>query len=231
MFKYQWVRKPDFTNIPDILEYNRYWEHRGWKISSKMNNRENIAVGIVPSGAKVIDMGCGNSMLPLKLKEKGVNITVSDVSHKVLDGYAEYGINGVLSDLEKLNSGVFSEKYDYMILFEVLEHLRYPEEVIKHLSKHTDNFLITVPNSAAYYYRFGLMLNGRFFTQWVHHPSEHLRYWSHIDFVDWLEAMGLKVEKTIATDGLTVKNMFPWLPNLWKNFFADRVMYHCSTKK
>jgi methionine biosynthesis protein MetW len=228
MSKYQWIRKPDFTKVPDVLEYNRYWEHRGWTINKKLNSRESIALDLIPENAKVIDMGCGTSMLPVKLKEKGVDMTVSDVSDKVLTGYSNFGISGVQFDLEKLDPTALTQRYDYMILFEVLEHLRYPEEVIKHLSKHTKNFLITVPNSAAYYYRFGLLFNGRFFTQWVYHPSEHLRYWSHIDFVDWLEAMGLKVEKTIATDGLRVKGFLPGLPNLWKNLFADRVLYHCS---
>lgn len=226
---YPWIRKPDFTKIPDIFNYDDYWENRGWEINKALRKREQVALELIPAGAKVIDIGCGTSRLPVELKKKGVDITVFDVSDKVLNGYSQYGIGGGFLDLETFDISSLPFNYDYVILFEVLEHLRYPESVIKKISKCTKNIIITVPNSAAFYYRYGLLVKGRFFTQWVLHPSEHLRYWSHIDFVDWLTAMELKVEKSVATDGFTARGLLKGLPNVWKNLFAERVLYNCST--
>lgn len=230
MSKYTWVRKPDFKSITKDVKYNDYWGYRGWSINKKLKNREKLALKIIPSGASVIDLGCGNSLLPVSLKEKGANVHVGDISDKVLEGYKAYGIEGKVVDLEKINPDALGQKFDYMILFEVLEHLRFPEETIEALKNSADNFIITVPNSAAYYYRFSLLFKGRFFTQWAYHPSEHLRYWSHIDFMDWLDAMGFQVVMAQATDGMTIRGWFPRLPNLWKNFLADRVLYHCIKK-
>ena len=180
---------------------------------------------------KAIDFGCGNSLLPVKMKEKGVDMSIADVSDEVLKGYGEYGITGSVVDLESDSLEGKLGNYDYILLFEVLEHIRYPEQLMQSLTKHAKNFVITVPNSACYFYRLHLMFKGRFFTQWTYHPSEHVRYWSHLDFLDWLDAMGLEIIETKASDGFTAKGLIPSLPNLWKNFFAHRVVYHCRVKK
>lgn len=230
MFNYLWIRKPDFTNLPDTVEYNDYWNFRGWQINKSLKSREKIALEIIPPGSKVLDLGCGNSLLPIKLKEKGVEVEVADISDKVLKGYSESHIQGNVVDLSNVESikAVVKKKYDFIIMFEVLEHLKYPEQVLAVLSEHTQEFLITVPNSAAYYYRFNLLINGRFFTQWIYHPAEHLRYWSYIDFIDWLTALNLNVIQTYATDGLSAKGTLIWLRKLWKNMFADKILYRCK---
>jgi methionine biosynthesis protein MetW len=227
MLNSPWIRKPDFHNVKEI-NYDDYWKHRGWQLNGALKPREKIMLRIIPSGARVIDVGCGNSLLPVKLKEKGCSVAVTDVSETVLDQYGKLGIQGFHTDLNKIDISKFTGKADYIILSEVLEHMNNPEQIIKILSPHTNHFLITVPNSAYYLFRLGLMFKGRFFTQWVYHPSEHLRYWSHIDFLDWLDAQGLQVLSSEPSDGFTAKKLLPFLPALWKNLFGFRMVYLCK---
>lgn len=229
MFSSPWIRKPDFRGI-QTLDYDAYWDARGWSVAGKLKPREKIMLELIPKGARVIDIGCGNSLLPLKLKEKGVDVTVADVSERVLAGYRGKGIEGISLNLERIQTTALPGTFDYIILSEVLEHTKNPEEIVSVLKKHTKCFVITIPNSAAYVFRYGLMFRGRFFTQWVMHPSEHLRFWSHIDFLDWISAMGLTLEKAVVSDGFTVRGLLPKLPNIWKNFLAFRIVYVCSTK-
>lgn len=230
MFNSPWIRKPDFRNIKDI-DYDDYWKHRGWQLNGKLKPRESIMLGLIPAGSKVADVGCGNSLLPVKLKEKGCEVMVADISSMVLGQYKSLGIGGFEIDLENIADYKIPASFDHMILSEVLEHVRNPEAVIKALMPFTKNFLITVPNSAAYQFRYGLMFKGRFFTQWVYHPSEHLRYWSHIDFLDWLKAMGLEVVSTPVSDGFSFRGLLPWLPGLWKNLLGYRMVYNCKVNK
>ncbi|MDO8656998.1 MAG: methionine biosynthesis protein MetW, partial [Nanoarchaeota archaeon] len=189
MLNSPWIRKPDFSNITE-MNYDDYWQKRGWKLNGSLKSREKIMLDIIPTGKKIIDLGCGNSLLPVKLKEKGCEVFVADISETVLEQYGALDIKGFKIDLEKIKDWKPNTSFDYIILSEVLEHTRNPEQIIKALKPFTNHFLITIPNSAAYQFRYGLMFKGRFFTQWVHHPSEHLRYWSHLDFMDWLHAMG-----------------------------------------
>ena len=104
--KYKWIRKPDFKSIQRVVNYNDYWSYRGWEINKKLKNREIKALDLIPKGSKVIDIGCGNSLLPLALKEKGVDVHVGDVSDKVLQEYSKFGVPGRIIDLEniKINS-------------------------------------------------------------------------------------------------------------------------------
>lgn len=224
MNMYQWTRIPDFTKITD-LDYDEYWLTRGFRIRDRLRERETLMRDIIPTGSKVLDLGCGNSFLPVELKGRGCDVSVGDVSKKVLEGYKEKGVNSYPIDLNQpldTSRPPLDQKYDFIILSEVLEHLPHPERVIKQLAPCTKRFLITIPNSAFFRFRLGLLLRGRFFTQWVHHPSEHLRFWSHIDFLDWLKAMGLRVVSSKASNGPKVAK--DW----WPNMFGFQMVYDCA---
>lgn len=228
MFYFKGTRNPDFKNVKKI-DYDRYWSERSFEVNKKLKEREIIMLDMIPSGALVIDIGCGNSLLPVKLKEKGVDISVADASIIVLGGYKKYDIAGKHIDLENIGAYSFDREYDFIILSEVLEHTKNPEEIISTLSSVTKYLLLTVPNSAFYRYRLHLMFSGRFFTQWVYHPSEHIRFWSHIDFMDWLSSLGLVVEKTVASNGFSLFGLMPGLKNIWKNMFGHQIVYLCRT--
>ncbi len=226
---FQGTRQPDFKHVEKI-DYDAYWLHRGLAINEKLKEREELMFERIPSGARVLDVGCGNSRLPLVLRDKGVKVEVADISKVVLALYAEHTFITYTLDLEHPDTSPLAT-YDYIILSEVLEHITNPEEVLAMLKPHTTRFLITVPNSAFYRYRFHLMFAGRFFTQWVHHPSEHVRFWSHIDFLEWLSAQGLVVEESVASNGFSFFGLMPFVKNLHKNLFGHQILYVCSTAK
>lgn len=211
------------------LDYTTYWGQRGFSINKKLKEREVIMRDHIPEGSAVLDIGSGNSRLPLVLKERGCDIEVADVSSAVLEGFKEHGIPSRVLDLDKVRDVSFPKTYDYMILSEVLEHTMNPEEILATLSPHTRRFLLTVPNSAFYPFRFTLFFGGRFFRQWAFHPSEHVRFWSHTDFLDWLSVQGLSVEWSIPSNGLSMKGTMPWLKNVWPNLFGHQIVYQCKT--
>jgi hypothetical protein len=68
------------------------------------------------------------------------------------------------------------------------------------------------------------MFGWRFFTQWKSHPSEHLRYWSHKDFLDWLSAMNLDVVRAKASNGFELKD-------IWQNLFGHQICYLTKKRK
>ncbi|MCI0532864.1 methionine biosynthesis protein MetW, partial [bacterium] len=70
MFYFPNARRPDFSNI-GRMDYDEYWKTRGFALNKKLKEREKIILDLVPAGSRVADLGCGNSLLPVKLKEKG----------------------------------------------------------------------------------------------------------------------------------------------------------------
>ncbi|MHB8651996.1 MAG: methionine biosynthesis protein MetW [Minisyncoccota bacterium] len=226
------TRKPNFRGI-SALDYDAYWRIRGFHLNTRLKEREEIILHRVLAGASVFDIGCGNSLLPVMLQEKGCSVTVGDVSTVVLDGYAAHDIRAFKINLEEVCKQPIKEVYDYIILSEVLEHTKNPEEIVQELKKYTNFFIFTIPNSAFYRYRFHILFRGRFFTQWVSHPSEHLRFWSHVDFIDWVRDMGLIMEESYASNGFSFFGLLPHIKNLWKNLFGHQMVYivRCPARK
>ncbi len=180
--------------------------------------REKIFFDWVKPGSSVLDIGCGNSRLLYELKQnKGCGVSGFDVSEVVIDSLKKMGIEGKVFDIE--NSGFqLSGYYDFIILSETLEHLRDPEDLINRIKEHARCLLISIPNTGFYRYRLGLM-GGRFPTQWVFHPSEHLRYWTHIVFLDWLKAMDLELVESKSSNGPC------FLKDIFKNLFGHQICY------
>ncbi|OGY50277.1 MAG: hypothetical protein A3J65_04580 [Candidatus Buchananbacteria bacterium RIFCSPHIGHO2_02_FULL_45_11b] len=222
MFYFRGTRKPNFSKI-NKLDYDEYWQERGFAMRGKLMEREEIFFSWVSPKSKVLDIGCGNSRLLLELKQKkACEAAGIDISPLVVENLEKNGIRGRIFDLAK-DDLALEEKYDYIILSEILEHLSQPEDLIARLSNQTKYFIISVPNSAFYRYRLGLMFKGRFFTQWVSHPSEHLRFWSHLDFLDWLKSLNLELVKSYPSNGF-------WFKNFWPNLFGHQICYLAKTK-
>ena len=222
MFYFKGTRKPDFKNIKKI-DYDEYWKSRGFEMRSKLLEREQIFFDWIKPGSKVLDIGCGNSRLTYELfNAKQCQCSAIDTSPLVVEDLKNAGINAWTADIEAAEFTIDGE-YDYIVMSEVLEHTRFPEDIIKKLKSHTRKFTLSIPNSAFYRYRIGLMFSGRFFTQWAMHPSEHLRYWSHKDFLDWLAAQDLQIEKFKASNGFELKD-------LWPNMFGHQICYLASVK-
>jgi len=217
MFYFHGTRKPDFRNIKKI-DYDHYWRERGFELRNKLLEREEIFFDWIKAGKSTVDVGCGNSRLLFELKnKKNCRVFGIDISSLVINNLRRMGIEGEIADIESDDFNL-NQKFDYLILSETLEHIRNPEDLIARLKDKADYLLISVPNSAFYRYRLGLMFKGRFFTQWRSHPSEHLRYWSHKDFLDWLKAMRLEIVKTKSSNGFLMKDIFP-------NLFGHQICY------
>lgn len=220
------------ARFPNVgrLSYDEYWTTRSVGLLGYLRERELMLRDLIPPEARVLDAGCGNTLLPVALKGKGCAVSVADISSAVLDAFERKGIPGFVIDLDRVSETALPGRYDCIILSEVLEHTRNPEEILKTLAPHTQRFALTVPNSAYYRFRLQLMFGGRFFKQWVIHPSEHLRFWSHCDFLDWLQALGFEVEYARPSNGLWSKKL-PFLKNLWPNLLGHQMVYICRVRE
>ncbi|OGY46933.1 MAG: hypothetical protein A3J62_02080 [Candidatus Buchananbacteria bacterium RIFCSPHIGHO2_02_FULL_38_8] len=209
--------------------YDDYWKHRGLKIRTKLREREIIFINWVKSGSSILDIACGDSPLLYELKkQKNCRVQGFDISVLIIEEQKKVGIPALAQDITD-DSYELNDNYDYIILSEVLEHLALPEKLIEKIKNKTKYLVISIPNSGFYRFRLRLLFSGRFFKQWAHHPSEHLRFWSHLDFLDWLEAMDLTLIKCHASNGLTIGPIK--LYNFWKNLFGHQICYLVKLKQ
>ncbi|MEK7069498.1 MAG: class I SAM-dependent methyltransferase [Patescibacteria group bacterium] len=209
------------------FDYNVYWENRSVKIRQKLLEREGVFFDWIKPKTKVLDIAVGNSGLLSSLKKnKMCDVYAFDISQKVVDAQNE---EGIIAEKRDISVDDFNNirKCDFLILSEILEHLPLPEMLMNKLSDKADFFLISIPNSAFYKFRLSLLF-GRFFKQWIFHPAEHLRFWSHHDFLSWAKAMGFEVVKHQASNGLDVGplKLYKYMPNL----FGHQICYLLKAK-
>lgn len=84
--------------------------------------------------AKVLDFGSGDGNLMLSLREVYPEVNVTCIEpHKVFSKLLTDVADSVVDDISDLK-----EKYDLIVLNEVIEHINYPGETLKHLALHLE---------------------------------------------------------------------------------------------
>lgn len=122
----------------------------------------------ISNNSKVLDVGAGNGILALLLKELGKAVIIDgvepDARARILaePGYRLFYACGLDEYLEQTQDA--PELYDLIVLADVLEHIAYPESLLSALKKRlTDEgrIAISIPNVAFANIRMSL-LNGTF---------------------------------------------------------------------
>ena len=209
------------------FDYKVYWKNRDVKIRQRLLEREEVFFYWIKPKTKVLDVAVGNSGLLLSLKKyKMCEVHAFDISQEVVDAQNEAEVIAEKRNIS-LDDFNIAETYDVLILSEILEHLPLPEDLMKKMADKAKFFLVSIPNSAFYKFRLQFLF-GRFLKQWVFHPSEHLRFWSHCDFLDWVDSMGFDVVKYEASNGLDIGpfKLYKYMPNL----FGHQICYLLKTK-
>ena len=105
----------------------------------------------LPSGAEVLDVGCGNGVISRSLGEKGLNVKGIDVSDKAIARARELNkFPNVRFDVVSAEQLVADgHRYHAVICSEVLEHLNDPGKLLSVLHDLLDTngvLIVTVPN-------------------------------------------------------------------------------------
>lgn len=198
--------------LDDFGDYDDYWSKRGFPRPSV--ERARLISPSVAKGKNVLDIGCGDGTLIDYLHKRnspgyicGIDISSSAVKHVKKKGYDADVVDILSGDFKKF---LKKRKFDYIIITEVLEHIAEPEKVISTIREHQKEavMFVSVPNSAFLPYRMRLLF-GRFpAVVIIHHMKEHLRFWTHKDFIEWSKRMGYKVCGFKVNSGISKSRLF-----------------------
>ena len=204
----------------------------GIKPYSKWTGSKQIIFDLVPVGSKVLDMGCGQGLIGDKLTaEKNCRVTGVDKTN--------WSGKAMTHDLNSLAEIVplAEEEFDVMIFADSLEHLHEPERALAFYLRYLrqgGKLIISVPNVANWLNRINVLVG-----RWNYEQTglcwsiedDHLHYFNVREAVGVVERCGLKVERTLATSGLTdfdvrwgTKNP----ANFWKNFLGFQTIIEAT---
>jgi len=178
------------------------------EIKAEVRTSLSVLASLVPSGAVVLDLGCGSGALGEYLKNRhpctvdGVTINESEAAL----ARAHYDRVEV-ADLDLVDlPGLFAaRRYDKIICADVLEHLKHPERVLnacRQLLKPDGEVLISIPN-VAYAGLVAEMLEGRFtYREEGLLDRTHLRFFTRQSLLAFLAEHGFGVQSldTVTRD-------------------------------
>jgi glycosyltransferase involved in cell wall biosynthesis len=153
------------------------------------------ALDAVPDGAKVLDMGAGPGGMARELVRKGCQTGLVDV---IPPPQAPEGVRVYLQDLnEELRFPVAD--YDYLLLLDVLEHLKAPEQFLERLRAQLDyrprTLILSTPNIGFFVQRVMLLLGQFNYGKAGILDLTHTRLYTFRTLLQTLDDVGFRVRR------------------------------------
>ena len=141
----------------------------------------NLVVESVAHGSKILDLGCGDGELLLRLQEekkvKGFGVEISEEGVSLC---MEKGLYCYQADIDEGLSDYKNDSFDVVILSQTIQNTKGPDYVIKEVLRIGRQAIVTFPNFGYYRNRFYLLVRGKMPVskhlpyQWYESPNIHL---------------------------------------------------------
>ncbi|MFX0186787.1 MAG: class I SAM-dependent methyltransferase [Candidatus Hodarchaeota archaeon] len=100
----------------------------------------------IDEDSKILDIGCGNGYLTKKLAQKARKVIGIDIDKKNIDFAKKYYNNeNILYINCEVSKYDFKEKFDYVIMSNVLEHIEDRKKLLERVKNLCEKILIRVP--------------------------------------------------------------------------------------
>lgn len=201
--------------FPDLI--SNYEEYHAHTETGHLVRAGLIRDWIEP-GASVLDAGCGDGLMAEYIvQELGARVQGIDVSNAAVEKTRTRGIPARVQDLDL--DPQFPEGFDFILLVEVLEHLRLPHRVLAEAARTARKaVIVTIPNSAWIGYRVQVFAG--------HAPVQsftHLHLWSHTDFLAFVDRLGLPCPESRFLSSR--RSLRGFLVNTFPNLLAHQLAY------
>lgn len=177
---------------------------------------------MVPRGARVLDVGCGDGALLKHLAEsKAVDGRGLELLQQNVNACVGRGLAVIQGDADTDLAEYPSQVFDLAILSLTIQATRNPAAVLGHLLRIGAKVAVSLPNFGHWKVRLSLLARGRMPVtkrldhQWYDTPNIHLC--TIADFVDLAKACDATVEKALAIDEAGATHAMraeAWGPNL-----------------
>lgn len=175
----------------------------------------------ITPGSRVLDLGCGDGTLLGHLRETrdvtsyGLEIDPANILRCV-----KSGINVIQTDLDEGLSDFDADSFDYVVMTQTLQAVRYPERLISEMLRIGRQGIVTFPNFGHWRLRYQLALRGRMPSSkalphsWYDTPNIHLC--TVHDFEALCREKHIRIlERTLADDRYRDRLGARLLPNLF----------------
>lgn len=176
----------------------------------------------IAPGERVLDVGCSDGCIARNLPEN--KVWGLDVNPQAVEMALQVCENAKVFDLNPIDSQPppFGPEFDVIVCADVLEHLLWPDQVLRHLVSKLRNggrAIISLPNVALWRVRLKLLFGMFDYTEYGVLDSTHLHFYPFKTAKKFVEGCGLRVLKmkgshTNSTLGFAARHI-PFLKTLF----------------
>lgn len=184
---------------------------------------------LIEPAATVLDLGCGRGdLLAQLIAHKGVRACGIEIDQQRLIECVSRGIAVIQADVDQ-GLPQFADLFDWVILSQTLQEVRYPNIVLSAMLEAGHNCLVSFPNLAHWRSRLRLLIDGvapvteRLPYNWYDTPNIHL--FSLKDFERYCRQLGARIVQRFPLAG-NRNQPVRILPNL----LAEESLYHISSR-
>ncbi len=193
-----------------------------------------IIADLIPQGAKVLDIGCGDgSLLALLQDEKHVDGRGIEISQKGVSEAVSRGLSVVQGDADEDLTHYPDSSFDYVILSQTIQATRAPNLVLAEMLRIGHEAIVTFPNFGYWRMRANLTLKGTMPVtkelpySWYDTPNIH--FCTIRDFVSLCEEADANIVKFIALGGN--RNLLAdGMPLFLKNMLGEQAVLMLESK-
>ncbi|MGZ8429866.1 MAG: methionine biosynthesis protein MetW [Candidatus Deferrimicrobiaceae bacterium] len=192
-----------------------------------------VILDLIPAGTKVLDLGCGDGSLLVKLvRQKGVTGRGIEISEEGVRACIAKGLTVMQGDIDKGLRDYPDISFDYVVLNQTLQAVKKPDVVLSEILRVGKKGIVGFPNFAYWKMRFYLFTYGRMpkteFLPFEWYDTPNIHFCSIFDFTEYCAKNGVTIEKTVylSTDrgGRVLRGVRP-------NMFAENAVYLLSARK
>ncbi len=190
---------------------------------------------MVRSGARVLDVGCGDgALLHLLAARRQVDGRGIEVARDRVNACVAGGLSVIQGDADRDLSEYPDAAFDYAILSLTIQATRQPKAVLENLLRIARHAIVSFPNFGHWKVRQQLLMHGRMPVTpnlpdaWYESPNGHLC--TIKDFVALCEVLNARVERKVAFNASGQK-LGTWLPITAHNFLGERAVFLLTPRK
>jgi methionine biosynthesis protein MetW len=171
---------------------------------------------IVPDGAKVLDLGCGEAeLLEWLAVHKGVDARGVEIAGEKVKRAIARGVSVFQGDINEGLADYPDGAFDYVILSQTLQETLHPRQVLHEMARVGRHVIVAFPNFGHWRVRLSMLTSGRaprtslFPYAWYESPNIH--FLTVQDFEELADLETLEVERRYFLSG---HRKVAWMPNL-----------------
>ncbi|MCA9064855.1 MAG: methionine biosynthesis protein MetW [Planctomycetaceae bacterium] len=160
----------------------------------------------IPSGSRVIDLGCGDGRLMSRLSsELKCDVLGVDVEHQNIVSVVSRGLPAISLDLNEGLREIPDSTFDYAVLSQTLQQVERPRPLLLEMMRVAKRGLVVIPNFGHWRVRYEVLVHGRtpiteaLPYEW--HESPNLHFMSMYDFRALMNSIGMRIVEEIPING------------------------------